>query len=75
MSAPSRGSGPRLFPVIDDVVSRALGGPRIDVWEPLRQRLRNGLAVELQELRREAAVPESFSTIRVLDVALWMRHR
>jgi hypothetical protein len=66
---------PHLIPVIDDVTWKALGKPSV-IWEPLRQRLREGgLASELQELREAAAVPAHVSNLRILDVALWMRHR
>lgn len=66
---------PRLIPVIDDVTWKALGKPSV-IWEPLRRRLRDeGLAGDLSALARDAALPPHFSTIRVLDVALWMRHR
>jgi hypothetical protein len=63
---------PKLLSVLDDVILNALGRPH-EVWEPLRQQLRSGLADDLKALRREVGVPESVSTIRVLDVALWMQ--
>jgi hypothetical protein len=66
---------PHLLPVIDDVTWRALGRPSV-IWEPLRRRLREGgLASELRDLGMEAAVPAHVSNLRILDVALWMRHR
>jgi hypothetical protein len=66
---------PHLLPVIDDVTWRALGRPSV-IWEPLRRRLReNGLASELRDLGKEAAAPAHVSNLRILDVALWMRHR
>jgi hypothetical protein len=66
---------PHLLPVIDDVTWRALGRPHV-IWEPLRRRLRDGgLASELRDLGKEAAVPAQVSNLRILDVALWMRHR
>lgn len=65
---------PHLLPVLDTVTMKALGNPQI-VWEPLRLRLRAGLAEQLHALAQEAAVPDHVSVLRVLDVVLWMRHR
>ena len=65
---------PRLLPVLDTVTRRALGNPR-QAWEPLRLRLRDGLAEDLRALALEAEIPSHVSILRVLDVVLWMRHR
>jgi hypothetical protein len=64
---------PHLLPVQDDVTMKALGYPTV-FWEPLRVKLRDGLADELTALARAAEIPDDISTLRVLDVTLWMRH-
>jgi hypothetical protein len=51
----------------------ALGDPTV-FWEPLRLRLRDGLAEELAALALVAEIPDGISTLRVLDIILWMRH-
>lgn len=67
---------PQLLPVYDDVVRCVLGRPA-RFWTALRDALRaDGMAVvhRLDELRAGAGVPPHVSTLRVLDVVLWMRH-
>ena len=64
---------PHLLPIQDDVTMWALGDPTV-FWEPLRLRLRDGLAEELAALALVAEIPDGISTLRVLDIILWMRH-
>jgi hypothetical protein len=66
---------PRLIPVWDNVVKCAVGRPR-DGWLWLDGRLQNGrIGKELDRLHRAADLPELVSSLRVLDVVIWMRHR
>jgi len=67
---------PRLIPVYDRVVRCLAGRPdeswgwHLDVLAPDA-----GIADRLVAARRAARVPDEVSTLRVLDVVLWMRHR
>jgi hypothetical protein len=66
---------PRLIPVWDNVVKCAFGRPR-GAWLWLDERLQDGrLIKELDRLHRAAELPELVSSLRVLDVVIWMRHR
>jgi hypothetical protein len=63
---------PRLLPVYDDVVRCVLGAPS-DVWLSLDKGLADPDVGQLvAELRTSA--PERVSALRVVDVAVWMRH-
>ncbi|MFC5007261.1 DUF6308 family protein [Dactylosporangium cerinum] len=65
---------PRLIPVQDAVVMKGLGDPT-EFWEPLRRRLQEGLHSQLVDVAAPVReVPAGTSTIRVLDVLLWMEH-
>lgn len=67
---------PRLVPVVDSTIRAALEiGHRDDSWRVLRRALGedDGVLVELIEgLRPEGVLPETVSTLRILDAALWM---
>ena len=68
---------PRLIPVYDHVVRCVYGRPR-HFWLWLHGLLADediGLRASLQDLRMRAGVPEDISDLRILDVAVWMRHR
>lgn len=68
---------PSLIPVYDNVVRCAFGWPR-DVWTSLRDALRqdNGsFLATLNDLRQRAGLPFQVTSLRALDVAVWMRHR
>ncbi|MFG2050891.1 DUF6308 family protein [Micromonospora sp. NPDC048935] len=68
---------PKLIPVYDGVVSCALG-TGTGFWRWLHDILREDdcvLAQQLDARRREAGLPTAISRLRVLDVAVWMRHR
>ena len=63
---------PRLCPVTDQVVIRAAGVPG-RTWDVLRCLLRNpGARAEVEALRPPSAADASL--LRVLDVAIWIRH-
>jgi hypothetical protein len=66
---------PHLVPVHDNVVACALQRPR-SAWLALHDALREdpALAQRLDALHRLVGLPAAVSRIRVLGVALWMRH-
>ena len=70
---------PRLIPVWDQVVRCALGRPQVGgVWGSLDRVIRTseGAVIErLAGLREKAALDPEIAPLRVLDVAVWMRHR
>lgn len=63
---------PRLRPIYDSKVSKVIGS--LDIWEPLRAKLRDGsgLHERLLALRGAAGMEEAISAIRVFDVLAWM---
>lgn len=63
---------PRLLPVYDDVVRCVLGAPK-DVWLALDDALADPKLQRLVAELRPVA-PERVSALRVVDVAVWMRH-
>jgi Family of unknown function (DUF6308) len=68
---------PHLVPVYDSVVRCALGAPE-GMWRWLARHFADtdaGLAEHLEAVRERAGVPSGVSTLRVLDVIVWMRHR
>jgi hypothetical protein len=68
---------PALIPVYDNVVRCAYGWPR-NVWMALREALRQdggSFLATLNDLRLQAELPYQITPLRVLDVAVWMRHR
>jgi hypothetical protein len=66
---------PRLRPIYDAVVSAVLG-TQLRHWEPIRQALQPSASGDLHQeliwLRAAAGLPEQVSTLRILDVAVWM---
>jgi hypothetical protein len=68
---------PSLIPVYDDVVRCAFDRPK-EIWKALRDALRQddgSFRTELEDLSKRARIPAEVTPLRVLDVALWMRHR
>lgn len=63
---------PKLLPVYDDVVRCVLGAPS-GAWLALDTALADSETNQLVEQLRPAA-PDHVSALRVVDVALWMRH-
>lgn len=69
---------PRLLPIYDNVVAGGAGYWAACYWTCLRRVLQqddSALHRRLFQMRRDAELPDSISPIRVLDVAVWMRHR
>ena len=67
---------PKLIPVWDNVVRCALR-PGDEVWLWMNETFQeaNGqLPRRLLMLHEEAGLPATVSTLRVLDVVVWMRH-
>jgi Family of unknown function (DUF6308) len=71
---------PHMIPVIDSVVIAAIGAPPHQYWLTLRECLRDGsVRSSIENLRRAlprdaSTLPSSLpSTLRLLDVAVWMR--
>ncbi|MEU8015971.1 DUF6308 family protein [Micromonospora parva] len=64
---------PRLVPVHDKIVLRALGAPKDQLWATLATALKeSALRNEIERLR--PAGVDSPSLLRLLDVAIWIRH-
>jgi hypothetical protein len=64
---------PRLVPIHDDVVLRALAPPENQFWVTLAAALtESALRNEIEALR--PAGVDSSSLLRLLDVAIWTRH-
>ncbi|MBV9254163.1 MAG: hypothetical protein JO246_09190 [Frankiaceae bacterium] len=69
---------PHLLPVFDQYVGDTLLNHKSDSdWELWRSRFEGGRGDDLrkavQNIRDEADVPREVSTLRVLDIAIWMR--
>jgi hypothetical protein len=65
---------PRLIPVYDSVVKRALGAP-YDWWTASHNALQDpALRNRLAEIRTKADVGEDITLLRIMDVAIWMAH-
>jgi hypothetical protein len=68
---------PSLIPVYDNVVRCAFGWPQ-NVWTALRDALRQEdgrFLTTLNDLKLRSELPCQVTSLRVLDVAVWMRHR
>ena len=68
---------PSLIPVYDNVVRCAYGWPQ-NVWSALHLALRQEdgtFLATLNDLKERASLPCQVTPLRVLDVAIWMRHR
>lgn len=68
---------PRLVPVQDQVVWNALMGAEVTgYWEAWRDHLRGSLGQKLvvacDVLRAQAKLPVAITTLRILDVVIWM---
>jgi hypothetical protein len=66
---------PHLMPIWDDVVDAWFGRPR-KVWSPLREVLQDeGRREGLEALRPDVDGAASLSTLRLIDIAVWMAGR
>jgi hypothetical protein len=68
---------PSLIPVYDEIVRCAFGWPE-DIWKALRDALRQddgSFRTVLEGLKKRAGIPRQVTLLRILDVAIWMRHR
>jgi hypothetical protein len=64
---------PRLIPIVDQVIRRALQPPRNRVWATLRGCLQDeALRQRVEEIQPAGAY--DISALRLLDVVIWMRH-
>ncbi|QSB14166.1 hypothetical protein JQS43_21995 [Natronosporangium hydrolyticum] len=69
---------PRLLPIYDSVVAGGAGYRVGCYWTCLRRVLQqddSALHRQLVQLKGDAGLPDPVSPIRILDVAVWMRHR
>lgn len=64
---------PRLIPVIDSVVVKAIGAEPSSYWQTYQRFLQEPENREAVE-RLRGAVDGAVSTLRLLDVAVWMRY-
>lgn len=68
---------PSLIPVYDNVVRCAYAWPQ-NFWAALHDALRQGngsFLATLNGLKQRSSIPCQVTPLRVLDVAVWMRHR
>jgi len=66
---------PGLFPILDSVIRDQLKLGNIDAWAALRGALADeSLRAEIDELGSELHADVPPTTLRLLDVATWMRH-
>jgi hypothetical protein len=64
---------PRLVPIVDRVIKAVLKPPTNRVWATLRSCLQNEeLRQRVEQVRPAGA--DDISLLRLLDVAVWMRH-
>jgi len=64
---------PMLVPVVDSVILAALDAPPNDTWATLAVAFQDeGRRRRIEALRPPTAPEEAVSTLRLLDVALWM---
>src|SRR5206468_1622972 len=64
---------PRLVPVFDSTVKKALTRPPEGFWAALGAALRNERRLATVEALRPAGLTTKVTTLRLLDVAVWMR--
>jgi hypothetical protein len=64
---------PRLIPIIDSVVTRTLRFPKGTYWATLREALADPQRRKRIEALRPPGLTPAVSTLRLLDVAVWMR--
>ena len=70
--------GPRLNLKDPRVLVRCAFGRPKNPWTALRDALMRPdcrLRTALEDLKADAGIPKAVSPLRVLDVAVWMRHR
>ena len=64
---------PRLVPIVDSVVESLLGWPTDRYWMTFREVLADPAVRAQVEALRPPGIEQQVSTLRLLDVALWMR--
>lgn len=65
---------PRLIPVIDSVVVRALAAPDNGYWDAYHDALQHTDRRAHLDAIRPSDLPLEISALRVLDAAIWMAH-
>ncbi len=63
---------PRLIPIVDSVVTGIIDGPRHQYWELFSQYLGDQSRRDSVEQLRPQTLSDGISTLRVLDVLIWM---
>lgn len=64
---------PHLIPIEDSIVARVIGRRKESAWEPWWEALReDSFLTDRAAIIRDAANRPELSTLRALDVALWM---
>lgn len=63
---------PRLIPIVDSVILRHLPAPEAQWWATLKACLDRKRVGRIEDLRQ--GVSTRVSTLRLLDVAVWMRY-
>jgi hypothetical protein len=67
---------PRLIPVYDSVLKKALSPTDKEFWLALRTELgHSALRRRLAEMRTLSGVADDISLLRILDASVWMRNR
>jgi len=64
---------PALIPVIDKHVIATLRAPKGEYWRTMRDALAQDALSDVVEQALRGEVPASVPTLRLLDVAMWMR--
>jgi len=65
---------PRLIPIVDSVVEATIGAPNQRYWRSFRATLQDPDRRHSLAALRPHSLDDRVSLLRVLDVAIWMRH-